>query len=223
MQALEGLGGSAEQKRLLGIARRQLAHLTRLVGDLSDASRIGNGKVQLQLEDIAIGDAVSEAVQCVRHMFEERGQELTVALPAEPVWVRADADRLEQVIINLLANAAKYTENGGRVSLSIERQAGECTVRVRDTGIGISPELLPRIFDLFIQGAPSLGRSKGGLGIGLALVKRLVELHQGRVEAHSIVGAGSEFVVTLPALRSPQLRQSATIATLLAASASSPP
>ena len=223
VQALEALGGSAEQKRLLGIARRQLAHLTRLVGDLSDASRIGNGKVRLQLEDVAIGDVVSEAVQCVRHMFEERGQELAVRLPPEPVWVRADADRLEQVIINLLANAAKYTENGGRVSLSIERQAGECTVHVRDTGIGISPELLPRVFDLFIQGPPSLDRSKEGLGIGLALVKRLVELHQGRVEAHSIVGAGSEFVVTLPALRSPQLRQSATIATLLAASAGSPP
>ena len=222
VQALEELGGSAEQQRLLGIAGRQLAHLTRLVGDLSDASRIGNGKVQLRLDDISIGDTVSEAVQCVRHMFEERGQELAVALPREPVWVRADSDRLEQVIINLLVNAAKYTQRGGRISLSVEGQAGECAVRVRDTGIGISPELLPRIFDLFTQAAPSLDRSKGGLGIGLALVKRLVELHQGRVEAHSNLGTGSEFVVTLPAVRTPQFRQSATITTMLAAGASTP-
>lgn len=218
VQALEVLGGSTEQKRLVGIAGRQLTHLTRLVGDLVDVSRIGSGKVQLRLEDISIGDTVSEAAQCARHMFEERGQELYVTLPPEPVWVRGDSDRLEQVISNLLVNAAKYTENGGRISVSIERNAGECTVRVRDTGIGISPELLPRIFDLFTQGAsPALDRSRSGLGIGLALVKRLVELHQGRVEARSIFGAGSEFVVTLPTVRAPRVRPSATIATMLAA------
>jgi signal transduction histidine kinase len=173
-----------------------------------DASRIGSGRVRLQLEDIALSDAVDVAVQSVRHMLEERGQELAVALPAEPIWLRADALRIEQVIINLLANAAKYTEDGGRISLSIEQQRGECTLRVRDTGIGISPELLPHVFDLFTQGAPSLDRSNGGLGIGLALVKRLVEMHQGRVEGHSVLGEGSEFVVTLPAVLAPQARQS---------------
>ena len=113
--------------------------------------------------------------------------------------MRADAVRLEQIITNLLANAAKYTENGGRISLSVERQNDQCALRVKDTGVGISAELLPRVFDLFTQ-APSLDRSNGGLGIGLALVKRLVELHQGRVEAHSVPGKGSEFVVTLPAV-----------------------
>jgi len=121
-------------------------------------------------------------------MVEERGQELTVELPSEPIWLRADAARIEQVIVNLLANAAKYTENGGRISLSVEQQGGECTLRVRDTGIGISPDLLPRVFDLFTQAAPSADRSRGGLGLGLALVKRLVELHQGRVDAHSVLG-----------------------------------
>ncbi len=199
VQAVELLGVSSEQKQLLKIAGRQLAQLTRLVDDLLEASRIGNGRVQLQLEEIAFSDAVEGAVQTVRHMVEERGQVLTLALPPEPIRLRADAARLEQIIVNLLANAAKYTQDGGRISLSIEQQRNECTLRVRDTGIGISPELLPRVFDLFTQAEPSPNSSKGGLGIGLALVKRLVELHAGRVEAQSVLGQGSEFVVTLPA------------------------
>ena len=208
VQAVEKLGVNPEQQKLLTIAERQLSQLTRLVGDLMDASRIGTGRVELQLEDMCVGDAIEEAVQTVRHMVVERGQELTVELPPEPIWLRADAARIEQVVINLLANAAKYTENGGRISLSVEQQGGECTLRVRDTGIGISPELLPRVFDLFTQAAPYLDRSKGGLGIGLALVKRLVELHHGRVDAHSVVGEGSEFVVTLPAIPAAESRNS---------------
>jgi len=202
VQALGALGGSREQRQLLGIAGRQLAQLTRLVDDLLDASRIANDRVELQLEHIVLGDSVQGAVQAVRHMIETRGQELVLTVPPEPIWVSADPVRLEQIIVNLLTNAAKYTENGGHISLSIQQQRGECTLRVQDTGIGISPELLPRVFDLFAQGASSLDRSsKGGLGIGLALVKRLVELHQGRVEASSVVGKGSEFVVTLPSAR----------------------
>ena len=203
-RALEKLGGGPEQKQLLSIVERQLTQLTRLVDDLMDASRISSGRVQLKLEDVAIDDVVERAVQSVRHMIEERGHELAVALPPEPIWLRADAVRLEQIIINLLANAAKYTDHGGRISLSVEQQRDECTLRVRDTGIGISPELLPRVFDLFTQAAPALDRSNGGLGIGLALVKRLVELHHGRVEAHSVLGEGSEFVVTLPGVLPPQ-------------------
>ena len=118
--------------------------------------------------------------------------------------------------LNLLANATKYTERGGRISLSIERHGDECALRVLDTGIGIAPELLPRVFDLFTQ-APSVDHSNAGLGIGLAVVKRLVELHQGRVEARSVLGKGSEFVVTLPAVLSPEAPRSATIATAPAA------
>jgi len=204
VQALGALGGNREQQQLLGIAGRQLAQLTRLVDDLLDASRIGKGRVELQLEDIVLGDSVEGAVQTVRHMIEARGQELTLTLPPEPIWLSADPARLQQIIVNLLTNAAKYTGNGGSISLSIEQQGSECTLRVRDTGIGISPELLPRVFDLFVQGAQSLDRSaKGGLGIGLALVKRIVELHRGRVEAHSVLGEGSEFVVTLPSVLPP--------------------
>lgn len=211
VQALAKLGGGAEQRKLLAIIERQLAQLTRLVGDLTDASRIGCGKVELRLENISVSDAVESAVETVHHMVEERGQQLIVDLPPEPIWLRADAARMEQVIVNLLANAAKYTENGGRISLSVEQRRGECTLRVRDTGIGMSPELLPRVFDLFTQAAPSLYRSRGGLGIGLALVKRLVEFHHGHVEAHSVLGEGSEFVVTLPAIPAAQSRHSSAL------------
>ena len=205
VQALGALGGNREQQQLLGIAGRQLAQLTRLVDDLLDASRIGKGRVELQLEDIVLGDSVEGAVQTVRHMIEARGQELTLTLPPEPIWLSADPARLQQIIVNLLTNAAKYTGNGGNISLSIEQQGADCTLRVRDTGIGISPELLPRVFELFTRGAPSLDRSaKGGLGVGLALVKRIVELHRGRVDAHSVLGEGSEFVVTLPVVLPPR-------------------
>jgi PAS domain S-box-containing protein len=200
LQGLEKLGVTREQQRLLNIAGRQLAQLTRLVGDLMDASRIGSGKVELQLQTICVSDTVERAVQTVRHMFEERGQELEVSLPPQPIRMRADPARIEQVIVNLLVNSAKYTEDKGRISLSVEQQGGVCTLRVRDTGIGISAELLPRVFDLFSQATPGLDRARGGLGIGLALVKRLVEFHHGQVEAHSVLGEGSEFVVTLPAM-----------------------
>jgi len=204
VQALEKLGGGPTQKRLLTIAERQLAQLTRLVGDLTDASRISNGRVELKLEDVVVAQAVEGAVQAVRHMIEERRQALVVVLPPAPIWLRADAVRLEQIITNLLANAAKYTDHGGTITLTIEQRLGACAFRVRDTGIGISPEVLPHVFELFTQAGPSLHRSNGGLGIGLALVKRLVELHQGQVEAHSVFGEGSEFVVTLPGVLPPQ-------------------
>ena len=207
VQGLEKLGATREQQKLLAIAGRQLAQLTRLVGDLMDASRVGSGKLELQLETICVSETVDRAVQTVRHMFEDRGQEIAVSLPSSPICIRADAARIEQVIVNLLINAAKYTEDNGRISVNVEQQGDECTVRVRDTGIGISPALLPRIFDLFSQAAPGLDRSKGGLGIGLALVKRLVQFHHGRVEAHSELGEGSEFVVTLPAIPAAQSRQ----------------
>jgi PAS domain S-box-containing protein len=208
MNALERIGGDSRQQKFVAIAQRQLDLLTRLVDDLMDASRIGNGRVRLQFAEVAISRVVEVAVDSVRHLFEERGQELTVALPAEPIWLRADAVRIEQIVINLLANAAKYTGEGGRISLSVEQQRGECTLRVRDTGIGIAPEFLPHVFDLFAQGAPSVDRSNGGLGIGLALVKRLVEMHEGRVEGQSVLGQGSEFVVTLPAVPAPRSRPS---------------
>jgi hypothetical protein len=131
-----------------------------------DASRIGSGRVQLQHDDVVINDVAERAVESVRHLMDERGHELTVVLPPDPIWLKGDAVRLEQIIINLLANAAKYTDDGGRISLSVERQSQECTLRVRDTGTGILAELLPRVFDLVTQAEPTLDRSKGGYRAG---------------------------------------------------------
>ena len=203
VQSLDKLPAAPEQRQLFSMVARQLTRLTHLVDDLMDASRISSGRVQLQLEDVTIGDVVKKATESVRHLIDARGHGLTLTVPPVPIWLRADAVRLEQILVNLLANAAKYTEPGGLISLSVERQGEDCIVRVRDTGSGISAELLPRVFDLFTQATPTPDRLTGGLGIGLALVKRLVELHDGRVEADSVVGRGSEFVVTLPAVVTP--------------------
>lgn len=148
--------------------------------------------------DVTISGVVERTVEAVRHLIDEGGHELAVSLPSQPIWLHADASRLEQIVVNLLTNAAKYTERGGHIWLSVEQKGNDCVLRVRDTGIGIAPELLPHVFDLFTQADRSLARSHGGLGIGLALVQRLVEMHQGRVEARSALGQGSEFVVTLP-------------------------
>ncbi len=135
----------------------------------------------------------------MRTFIESRKHELSVSLPSEAIWLEADPVRIEQVLVNLLNNAAKYTEPGGKIWLSAERLGNDCVLRVKDNGIGIAVELLPRIFELFVQADKSLDRAQGGLGIGLTLVKRLVQMHGGAVEAHSDgVGEGSEFVVRLP-------------------------
>jgi PAS domain S-box-containing protein len=186
------------QQKARAIIERQVAQLTHLVDDLMEVSRISTGRVHLHEERIAVSDVVGNGVETVRPLMEQRGHELTVSLPPQPIWLKADSARLEQVVVNLLTNAAKYTDEGGRIWLTVEQEGADCVLRVRDTGVGIAPELLPRIFDLFTQAQRSLDRSQGGLGIGLALVQRLVELHKGRVEAHSSLGQGSEFVVRLP-------------------------
>jgi CheY-like chemotaxis protein len=137
-------------------------------------------------------------VATVRSLIDQRKHELTVSLPTQAIWLHADAARLEQVVVNLLTNAAKYTDRAGRIWLTVQPEGEEAVLRVRDTGVGIAPEILPRIFDLFTQAERTLDRSQGGLGIGLALVQRLVELHGGTVAASSVLGQGSEFVVRLP-------------------------
>ena len=190
--------GDPLQERARTIIERQVTQLTRLVDDLMEVSRVSTGMVHLHLDDVAMSGIVERAVEAIRHLIDQRGHELAVSLPPQPIWLRADATRLEQVVVNLLTNAAKYTEPGGHIWLSVEQEGNDCVLRVRDTGIGIAPELLPRVFDLFTQAERSLARSQGGLGIGLALVQRLVQMHQGRVEARSVLGQGSEFVVTLP-------------------------
>jgi CheY-like chemotaxis protein len=172
------------------------------VDDLLDVSRITRGKITLHKEPADLAGVVARAVEASRPLLDARRQELTVRLPPESLRVEADVTRLAQVVGNLLNNAAKYTGEGGHIGLTVEAAPAEAVLRVRDDGVGIPAELLPRVFDLFTQGDRSLARSEGGLGIGLTLVRSLVELHGGSVEARS-EGAdkGSEFIVRLPALR----------------------
>jgi PAS domain S-box-containing protein len=180
---------------------KQVHHLTRLVDDLLDVNRITRGRIQLRKQRLDLSDAVHHAVESVHPLVEDQGHELTVSLAPGPLLVEADPTRLEQILVNLLNNAAKYTRPGGRITLTADQQGGEAVIRVRDTGVGIPAELLPRVFDLFIQVERSLDRSQGGLGIGLTLVKELVEMHGGSVTAHSEgPDKGSEFVVRLPVL-----------------------
>jgi signal transduction histidine kinase/ActR/RegA family two-component response regulator len=181
------------------LIQRQIDHLTRLVDDLLDVSRIVRGKISLQQTTLDVAVVVDQAVEASRPLIEARSQELFVSIQERPVWVRGDFVRLAQVISNLLNNAAKYTNEGGRIRLDVESSEQWITVRVRDNGIGISANLLPHVFDLFAQASQSLDRTQGGLGIGLTLVKRLIEMHGGRVEARSEgLGRGSEFIVQLP-------------------------
>jgi len=184
---------------------RQVTHLTRLVDDLLDASRITRGKITLQRKPVEVALVVESAVDSSRPLIEARKHSLQIGLPEAPLNVEGDPTRLSQVVLNLLNNAAKYTPEGGEIRLTVEREGEEVLVRVRDTGLGIPADLLPRVFDLFTQGDRSLDRAEGGLGIGLTLVRRLVELHGGSVEAHSAgPGCGSEFIVRLPLLTVPQ-------------------
>jgi PAS domain S-box-containing protein len=183
------------------VIERQVRHLARLVDDLLDVSRITRGKIALHKEAVELAVVVARAVETARPLIDARRQELTVTLPPGPVRVEADPTRLAQVVSNLLNNASKFTEEGGHVRLAVERSGGEVRVSVRDSGIGIPADLLPQVFDLFTQGDRSLARSEGGLGIGLTVVKSLVEMQGGRVSVSSAgPGQGSEFVVRLPAL-----------------------
>ena len=228
------------QKQARSIIERQMKQLKRLVDDLLEVSRITSGRVQLRRERVVVSRIVEGAVETARPLIEQRHHEFIVSIPPEQIWLDADITRLEQVLVNLLTNAAKYTSEGGSISLTVELSTGvkgtapatdsssetllsqhsttpvasaspltatECVIRVRDTGVGISPELLPHVFDLFTQAERSLDRSQGGLGIGLALVQRLTNLHGGTVEAHSEAGQGSEFIVRLP-LAAPEATQS---------------
>jgi len=181
---------------------RQVQHLVRLVDDLLDLSRINRGKIRLQTEPVSLADVLTRAVETCRPLIAERQHRLSVAAPPAPLRVQGDAVRLTQVVGNLLNNAAKYTPQGGEIWLSAAREGEDAIIRVRDNGVGIPADMLGSVFDLFTQGARTLDRSEGGLGIGLTLVRQLVELHSGKVEAQSEgPNRGSEFVVHLPLLR----------------------
>lgn len=188
------------QQQACGIIERQVGNLKHLVDDLLEVSRFTTGRVRLRHERIALGDIVKRAVETTAPLIESRRHALEVDFPVSPVWLHGDAARLEQVIVNLLTNAAKYTPEGGQIWLSGQAEEANVLLKVRDTGVGIGEDLLPRVFDFFSQAERSLDRADGGLGIGLSLVKRLVELHGGTVTVTSTVGKGSEFVLRLPVM-----------------------
>lgn len=187
---------------------RQLAHMVRLIDDLLDLSRISRGKVELKTSRVELMKVVQQAIETSRPAIESGQHQLIMHVAPERVDVDGDFARLSQVFANLLNNAAKYTDAGGHITLSVERQASEAVVAIRDTGIGIPTAMLPRVFEMFTQIDQSLEKSQGGLGIGLSLVKFLVEMHGGNVEARSDgVGQGSEFLVRLPILAPATIHQ----------------
>lgn len=192
----------AQQRERL---ERQVKQMVRLVDDLLDVSRVSTGKLRLNAEPITLQEVCEAAIDISRPLVEKAGLQLAVNLPLEPISLEGDRVRLTQVFSNLLNNSAKYTEPGGRVTLTGVVDSERAVVRVRDTGVGIAPEVLPRVFELFTQVDRSLNRSQGGLGVGLALVRRFVELHAGTVTAHSEgPGKGSEFAVELPLYGDPR-------------------
>ena len=184
------------------IMERQLAHLVRLVDDLMEVSRITRGRIELRREPLLLSSVMLSAVETARPALEARRHNFRIDMPAQAIELDGDFVRLAQVISNLLGNAAKYTDQGGEISLEAQCEGEEAVIRVRDNGIGIEPEMLPRIFDMFAQAPTSQRRSQGGLGIGLALARALVDLHGGRIEASSAGhGKGSQFAVHLPIAR----------------------
>lgn len=185
------------------VMERQLEHLVRLVDDLLDVSRITRGKLQLRKERISLAAIVEHALEVCGAIVKEQDHSLTVTLPDEPIYIDADKTRMAQALCNLLTNAVKYSDPGTRIWLSAERDGDQVSIRVKDEGVGIPQAMLPRIFDLFVQVDRSLEKSKGGLGVGLNIVKRLVEMHGGSVEVDSDgQGAGSEFTIRLPTVSS---------------------
>lgn len=195
---------SAHEAPLLDLIERQTRHLVRLVDDLLEVSRITRGQIELRKENLAADVVLRQALECCRPLIDKKRHRLITRLPAEPLWVFGDPVRLVQIMSNLVNNAAKYTPPGGVIEVEAAREGDEAIFRVRDNGMGVAPKMLPRLFELFMQidrGAP---HSEGGLGIGLALVRKLVEMHGGRVEAHSEgIGRGSEFCVRLPLTQAP--------------------
>jgi signal transduction histidine kinase/CheY-like chemotaxis protein len=197
-----------------GVVERQARNLARLLDDLLDVSRITRGRIELRTETVSIADVVTHALEATRPLVDSRRHAISVTLPPAPLHVEADPARLEQIIVNLLNNAAKYTPAGGVIRVNACEDDGEAVVRVEDTGIGIGKDMLARVFEPFVQGDRSLAHTSGGLGVGLTLVHRLVELHGGRVEAQSDgPGRGSVFTIRLPLARRATVRTVAAGAT----------
>jgi CheY-like chemotaxis protein/two-component sensor histidine kinase len=188
-----------QEQELRNIIQRQTAQLARLLDDLLDVNRIRSGKVVLRREQMKLDSAVSSAVEAVKPQIDAKVQKLVVNVPREPIFVNADPARMAQVITNLLGNAVKYTDRGGNITLTVVQRDGYAVLSVRDSGIGIRPEQMTHIFDMFAQVNPTLDRTEGGLGVGLSLTRSLVELHGGHIEVQSEgPGKGSQFIVRLP-------------------------
>ena len=191
-----------QAKQILGMMEEQAHNLVRLIDDLLDVSRCGRGKLELRRQRMALTKIITNAIQTAEPLVQANGHEITVTQARETLHVHGDPTRLTQVVTNLLNNAARYTPRGGKILLTTERIGDEVAIRVKDNGTGITSDMLPRIFEMFVQADRSLNRKYGGLGIGLTLVKSLVEMHGGTVEATSDgLGKGSEFVVRLPILK----------------------
>lgn len=209
---------SGEHQEIVELMQSQVEHVVRLVDDLLDVSRIMRGKVELRKEIVKLTDLIQRAVVAVRPNLDSRQQQLTVLADVNPMFLDADPVRIVQVIENLLTNASKYMDLKGKITLTVERLSDTAVITVQDTGVGVDKELLPHVFELFTQSSRSIDRAQGGLGIGLTLVQRLVEMHAGSVSAHSDgLGHGSTFVVRLPladAVRQPlpELRDDAQVA-----------
>ena len=192
------------------LMERQLRHLVRLVDDLLDVARIRSGKIVLELERVELAPMITSAVELARPLIDSRSHDLQVVLPPETLWTEADQIRLPQLLANLLNNAAKYTDEGGSITLSVARLEAQIVVSVRDTGIGMDSDSLANVFELFAQAAGPAHAVQGGLGVGLSLARSIAELHGGVLTAHSEgLGKGSQFVLRLPAVAAPAARSSA--------------
>ena len=221
---LGGGDGDARLQSASEMLERQVGQMARLVDDLLDMSRITRGRIELRKQRVELAPIVHLAVEAVRAQYQSMNHELLVSLPPQSLHLDADPARLAQIVGNLLNNACKFTDRGGRISLQVEEDHGLAIVRVRDTGIGIAAEHLPRLFDMFTQVDTSLERSRDGLGIGLTLVKTLVEMHGGTVEVRSDgPGRGSEFTVRLPLVTVPSVPASAASSSMAGESVSAIP
>jgi signal transduction histidine kinase/CheY-like chemotaxis protein len=199
-------GDDATAQQPIDMVERQVTHLTRLVDDLLDVSRISQGRIDLRREDVALSQALDQALETVAPMAREKKQQITLASSFESLWVHADRARFVQMLVNVLANAVKYTHDGGHIRIEVRHDPQWVTVEVVDDGAGIAPDVLPRVFDLFVQADRTLDRAQGGLGIGLSVVRKLVEMHGGEVSARSAgLGKGATFELRLPRGAAPTL------------------
>jgi signal transduction histidine kinase/ActR/RegA family two-component response regulator len=199
------LSGDASAQTPVEMIKRQTAHLTRLVDDLLDVGRITQGRIELKRSSVDLASVISQAIETVEPLFRQKQHRVSIVSSYEPLYVNGDCARLVQCVVNILTNAAKYTDEGGEIRVATRAEGSTAVMEIADSGVGIAPAFLPRLFDLFVQGDRTLDRAQGGLGIGLSVVKRLIEMHEGEVRAQSAgLGQGSTFTIQLPRIPRPE-------------------